>query len=293
MKRLREALEKGEFVITAEMEPPKGTDLTKVLANAKELVGKVHGVNVTDNQTAVMRMAPLVVCQRLFELGLDPIMQITVRDRNRLALQSDLLGAHAVGVRNVLTLTGDPVTVGDHKDARRSLTSNPPRSFRSSKASTGERHAGNDIHGATDLWGGGEPGCAVYRYRTIQILIKGKLGAKFFQTQGVYDPDSFKSFMNKISKYKVKVIAGIILLKSAAMAQHMNKNIPGIKVPEAMIQELEKAGRTKPWRSAFRLRPRRSSKFVLTVTASTSWRLEPRQDYRDHPSSQHLMNKRR
>jgi 5,10-methylenetetrahydrofolate reductase len=243
MKRLREALEKGDFVITAEMEPPKGTDLTKVLAAAKELVGKVHGVNVTDNQTAVMRMAPLVVCQRLFELGLDPIMQVTVRDRNRLALQSDLLGAHAIGVRNVLTLTGDPVTVGDHKDAKTVFDIESTQILQI--ISLNWDMAGNDIHGATDLWGGAaaSPDAPSIDIELSKFDKKVNCGAKFFQTQGVYDPDSFKSFMDKISKYKVKVLAGIILLKSAAMAQHMNKNIPGIKVPEAMIQQLEKAGK--------------------------------------------------
>lgn len=246
MKRLREALEKGEFAITAELEPPKGTDLTKVLANAKELVGKVHGVNVTDNQTAVMRMCPLVVCQRLLELGLDPIMQVTVRDRNRLALQSDLLGAHAIGVRNVLTLTGDPVTVGDHKEAKTVFDIESTQILQIIEGlNRGKDMAGNDLHGATDLWGGAaaSPDAPSLDIELSKFEKKVNCGAKFFQTQGVYDPDSFKRFTDKVSKYKVKVLAGIILLKSAGMAQHMNKNIPGIKVPEAMIQELEKAGK--------------------------------------------------
>jgi len=246
MKRLRESLEKGDFVITAELEPPKGTDLTKVLADAKELIGKVHGVNVTDNQTAVMRMCPLVVCQRLLELGLDPIMQVTVRDRNRLALQSDLLGAHAIGVRNVLALTGDPLTVGDHKDAKTVFDIESTQILQIIEGlNRAKDMAGNDLHGATDLWGGAaaSPDASALDIELSKFEKKVNCGANFFQTQGVYDPDSFKRFMDKISKHKVKVLAGIILLKSAAMAQHMNKNIPGIKVPEAMIQELEKAGK--------------------------------------------------
>jgi methylenetetrahydrofolate reductase (NADPH) len=246
MKRLRESLEKGEFVITAELEPPKGTDLTKVLTNAKELVDKVHGVNVTDNQTAVMRMCPLVVCQRLVDLGLDPIMQVTVRDRNRLALQSDLLGAHAIGVRNVLTLTGDPLAVGDHKDAKTVFDIESTQILQIIEGLNRSKDmAGNDLHGATDLWGGAaaSPDAPALDIELSKFDKKVNCGARFFQTQGVYDPESFKRFMDKISKYNIKVLAGIILLKSAAMAQHMNKNIPGIKVPEAMIQELDKAGK--------------------------------------------------
>lgn len=245
MRRLREALQAGEFVVTAELEPPKGTDLTPVLSQAKALVGLVHGVNVTDNQTAVMRMCPLAVCKSLLDLGLDPIMQATVRDRNRMAIQSDLLGAHALGIRNILSLTGDPMKVGDHKEAK------PVFDLESTQIlevigslNRGKDLAGNDLAGNTDLWGGAaaSPDAPDQQLELAKFEKKISCGAKFFQTQGVYDPQSFEKFVLKVKSasggFKTKVLAGIIVLKSAKMAEYMNKNIPGIKVPEPLVEEL-------------------------------------------------------
>ncbi|MER3421866.1 MAG: 5,10-methylenetetrahydrofolate reductase, partial [Nitrospiraceae bacterium] len=118
VRRLREVLEKGEFAVTVEYNPPKGTNISPLLESARGLVGRVHGVNVTDNTAAIMRASSLSVCRLLYEIGHDPVMQMTCRDRNRLAIQSDLLGAHLLGIRNILCLTGDYPTVGDHKDAK-------------------------------------------------------------------------------------------------------------------------------------------------------------------------------
>ena len=117
-KRLKDVLDQGQFAVTIEYNPPKGTNINGVLENAKQLLGRVHGVNVTDNTAAVMRAGSLPVCRLLYELGHDPVMQLTCRDRNRIAMQSDLLGAHMLGIRNILCLTGDYPTVGDHKDAK-------------------------------------------------------------------------------------------------------------------------------------------------------------------------------
>jgi len=244
MLKFREALEAGRFVITAELEPPKGTDLTAVLGQAKPLVGLVQGVNVTDNQTAVMRMCPLAVCKSLLDLGLDPIMQITVRDRNRMALQSDLLGAHALGIRNILSLTGDPMKVGDHKEAK------PVFDLESTQIlevigylNQGKDFERNNLVGATDLWGGAaaSPDAPDSELELAKFEKKISCGAKFFQTQGVYDSQSFEKFMSSVRKFKTKVLAGIIVLKSAKMAEYMNKNIPGIKVPEPLVEELRAA----------------------------------------------------
>ncbi|MGH7274413.1 MAG: methylenetetrahydrofolate reductase [Nitrospiria bacterium] len=243
MRRFREALQAGEFVVTAELEPPKGTDLTPVLNQAKALVGLVHGVNVTDNQTAVMRMCPLAVCKYLLDLGLDPIMQVTVRDRNRMAIQSDLLGAHALGIRNVLSLTGDPMKVGDHKDAK------PVFELESTQIleligslNHGKDLAGNDLQGSTDLHGGAaaSPDSPNQDLELAKFEKKVSCGARFFQTQGVYDPHSFEQFVSKVKRFNTKLLAGIIVLKSAKMAEYMNSNIPGIKVPEPLVEELRK-----------------------------------------------------
>jgi 5,10-methylenetetrahydrofolate reductase len=244
MLRLREALEAGQFVITAELEPPKGTDLAAVLSQAKALVELVHGVNVTDNQTAVMRMCPLAVCRSLLDLGLDPIMQVTVRDRNRMALQSDLLGAHALGVRNVLSLTGDPMKVGDHKEAKAVFDLESTQILEMiNSLNRGKDLAGNDLSGNTDLWGGAaaSPDAPDQQLELAKFEKKISCGARFFQTQGVYDPQSFEQFMLKVKRFKTKVLGGIIVLKSAKMAEYMNKNIPGIKVPEPLVEELRAA----------------------------------------------------
>lgn len=244
MRRLREALQAGEFVITAELEPPKGTDLTPVLNQARTLVGLVHGANVTDNQTAVMRMCPLAVCKFLIDLGIDPIMQVTVRDRNRMALQSDLLGAHALGIRNVLSLTGDPLKVGDHKDAKPVFDLESTQVLEAIESlNRGKDLAGNDLHGSTDLWGGAaaSPDASDIGLELAKFEKKVACGARFFQTQGVYDPQSFERFMARAAKFNARILAGIIVLKSAKMAEYMNSNIPGIKVPGPLVEELRAA----------------------------------------------------
>ena len=244
MQRLQEALEAGEFVVTAELEPPKGPDVTPLLNQAKALVGLVHGVNVTDNQTAVMRMCPLAACRFLLDLGLDPIMQVTVRDRNRMALQSDLLGAHALGVRNVLTLTGDPMQVGDHQEAKPVYDLQSAQILEMIEAlNQGRDFSGNEIRGKTRFWGGAaaSPDASDQAVELSKFEKKAQSGARFFQTQGVYNPDSFEQFLSSIKKFQARVLGGIIVLKSARMAEYMNEKIPGINVPEPLIEELRAA----------------------------------------------------
>ncbi len=244
MSKLREALESGKFAITAELEPPKGTDLDALIRQGKALVGLVHGVNVTDNQTAVMRMCPLAACKALVDIGIDPIMQVTVRDRNRMALQSDLLGAHALGVRHVLSLTGDPMKVGDHQEAKPVFDLESTQILEIINAmNQGKDMSGNELRGKTDLWGGAaaSPDAPNQELELAKFQKKISTGAKFFQTQGVYDPDSFGRFADSVKKFKAKILAGIIVLKSAKMAEYMNQNIPGIRVPDPMLEELRAA----------------------------------------------------
>ena len=244
MRRLREVIETGEFAVTVECEPPKGTDVTTVLARTKALLGRVHGINVTDNQAAVMRMSSLAMCRLLYEQGHDPVLQMTTRDRNRLALQSDLLGAHALGIRNVLCLRGDDPSVGDHKDAKPVFDLDAAQLL----AVVGGLNGGKDLgghalSGSTDFF----PAAAVSpemdppEPQLAGLEKKLKAGAKFFQTQAVYNPDRFCAFMERAKPLGARVLAGIVVLKSAKMAEYMNKNIPGISVPQHFIEELASA----------------------------------------------------
>jgi 5,10-methylenetetrahydrofolate reductase len=244
MRRLREVIEGGEFAVTVECEPPKGTDVTTVLSRTKALLGRVHGINVTDNQAAVMRMSSLAMCRLLYEQGHDPVFQMTTRDRNRLALQSDLLGAHALGIRNVLCLRGDDPSVGDHKDAKPVFDLDAAQLLAVVGGLNGGKDlAGNVLKGSTDFF----PAAAVSpemvppEPQLAGLEKKLKAGAKFFQTQAVYNPDRFRAFMESARPLGARVLAGIVVLKSAKMAEYMNKNIPGISVPQHFIDELASA----------------------------------------------------
>lgn len=244
-RRLREVLDQGQFAVTIEYNPPKGTNISALLENAKGLVGRVHGVNVTDNTAAVMRAGSLPVCRLLYEMGHDPVMQMTCRDRNRLAMQSDLLGAHLLGIRNVLCLTGDYPTVGDHKDAKPVYDLDSVQVMQLVRGlNNGQDMAGNKLDGATDFTIGAAitPEADPLGPMLVKFETKVRAGAQFFQTQAIYHPERFASFMQSVRRFKVKVLAGILLLRSAKMAEFMNANIPGISVPDDMICELRAAG---------------------------------------------------
>lgn len=247
-RRLKEVLDRGEFAVTVEYNPPKGTNIAALLANAKSLVGRVHGVNVTDNTAAVMRASSLSVCRMLYEMGHDPVMQMTCRDRNRLGMQSDLLGAHILGIRNILCLTGDYPTVGDHKDAKPVYDLDSVQVMQLvQKLNMGQDLAGNKLDGTTDytIAAAVTPEMDPQGPMLAKFEAKVNAGAQFFQTQAIYHPESFGSFMGAVRKFKVKVLAGILLLRSAKMAEFMNANIPGVSVPEEMIAELRAAGDKK------------------------------------------------
>ncbi|MFQ5991235.1 MAG: methylenetetrahydrofolate reductase [Nitrospiraceae bacterium] len=243
--RLAEALTDSRFVITVEYNPPKGTDVSGLLENAKRLVGRVHGVNITDNTAAVMRASSLSVCRLLHEMGHDPVMQMTCRDRNRLAIQSDLLGAHLLGIRNVLCLTGDYPTVGDHKDAKPVYDLDSIQIMQLVKSLNSAKDlVGNKLEGATSFMIGAAvtPEADPAGPMLVKFETKVNAGAQFFQTQAIYQPEKFAGFMQQVRKFKVKVLAGILVLRSARMAEFLNANIPGIAVPDEMIAELRAAG---------------------------------------------------
>src|SRR5205809_2444995 len=245
VRRLREVLESGEFVTTVEYNPPKGTDITPIMDNAKALLGKVHGVNVTDNTAAILRAGSLSVCRMLFEMGHDPVMQVTCRDRNRLAIQSDLLSAHLLGIRNILCLTGDYPTVGDHKDAKPVYDLDSVQIMQLVQGlNNGRDLAGNKLDGSTDFVIGAAvtPEADPVGPMVVKFETKVNAGVQFFQTQAIFHPDLFNSFMRAVRKFKVRVLAGILLLRSAKMAEFLNANIPGVAVPEEMIAELRAAG---------------------------------------------------
>lgn len=244
---LREALEKGKFVVTAEVGPLKGTDTSEIREVAHLLKGKVDATNVTDQQSAVMRLGSMVTCHLLLQEGLDPILQVTCRDRNRLAIQSDLLSAHVLGIRNVLCLTGDYPTLGDHPDAKAVYDLDSVQlAWTIKRMNEGYDIAGNQLQGKTDFFIGAvvtpiTDTEAALELQLIKMEKKIEAGVRFFQTQAVYDVDAFAKFMKRAEKFGVPVLAGIIPLKSVGMARYMNKNVAGVFVPEHLIQELQKA----------------------------------------------------
>jgi methylenetetrahydrofolate reductase (NADPH) len=245
---MREAMDSGKFVTTVEYNPPKGTDLSNLLENAKSLLGKVQGVNVTDNTAAILRAGSLSICRLLYEMGHDPVMQLTCRDRNRLAIQSDLLSAHILGIRNILCLTGDYPTVGDHKDAKPVYDLDSIGIMQVIRnLNEGKDMAGHKLTGPTDLYVGAAvtpemdpPGPMLAKFEA-----KVNAGTRFFQTQAFYDTDRFRAFVSSIRKFPIKILAGILVLRSAKMAEFMNANIPGVAVPEHIIEELRLAGEEK------------------------------------------------
>lgn len=244
---LKSLFEAGKFVVTAEIGPLKGTDVTEIGEIAELLKGKVSAANVTDQQSSVMRLGSTAVCHLLKDHGVEPILQMTCRDRNRLALQSDLLSAWVLGIQNVLAITGDLPALGDHPQAK------PVYDLDSvqllwviSKLNEGKDMAGNDLRGKTDFFAGAvvNPGAdtnAAYELQLIKMEKKLAAGARFFQTQAVYDARSFAKFMDRVKGFKVPVLAGIIPLKSAGMAKFMNKNVAGVFVPDELINKMAQA----------------------------------------------------
>jgi len=244
---LREALESGKFVVTAEVAPGKGTDVDHLLKDAAVIKEHVDAVNVTDLQSSVMRLGSLAFSHLLTDMGIDPVFQVTCRDRNRLALQSDLLSAWALGIKNVLALTGDHPCLGDHPLARPVFELDSVSLLETiGKLNSGFDMAGNELKGKPDFLPGAvvNPGADNEAALDLQIMKMEKkieAGAKFFQTQGVYDLDIFEKFMRRIEGLDAKILGGIILLKSVGMARFMNKNVAGVLVPESLIQEMKEA----------------------------------------------------
>lgn len=237
-------LHSGKFIITAEISPPKGTDVSRMLRDAELLKGIADAVNVTDNQRAVMKMSPLAACGIIQGKGIETIMHITCRDRNRLALQSDLIAGHALGIRNVLVMTGDHPAKGDHEGAKPVYDVDSVQLLGIlQKLNKGFDLAGNELNGKTDLCAGAVTNTELNEAGLIKLRKKIQMGASFFQTQAVFDVHSFSVFMEKVNGIRsknVKIIAGIIPLKSQRSAEFLNK-VPGIKVPEDMVGKMKES----------------------------------------------------
>ena len=234
----------GKFIVTSEIGPPKGTDVNDILAAAGLIKNRVDAINVTDLQSSVMKAGSLAICRLLKELGIEPIFQLTCRDRNRLALQSDLLSASILGINNVLILTGDYPTLGDHPEAKPVFDLGSIQLLKAAKTlESGKDMKGNPLKGAPEFCLGAvvNPGADPLEPEIIKMEQKVEAGAQFFQTQAVYDVELFRNFVNSTKHIKVPVFAGIVLLKSAGMARYMNKNVAGVFVPEAIIKEMETA----------------------------------------------------
>jgi methylenetetrahydrofolate reductase (NADPH) len=241
VSRFKDALNSGKFVITSEVAPPKGTNLEKMLHHIDLLKDKVDGINVTDHQSSVMRFPSLGGCLAIKEQGGEPIMQMTCRDRNRMALEADLLLAYTRGIGNILCLTGDAVPVGDHKGAKGVFDLDSLQLLMAIRQlASGQDLGGNNLDGAVEFCIGAivTPEAQPIEPQLIKFEKKVEAGAEFFQTQAIYDLENFSKFMEYARQFRTKILAGIVLLSSARMAKYMTENVPGIFVPQELIDEL-------------------------------------------------------
>lgn len=243
---LQSQVEAGKFVVTAEVGPLKGTDTTEINEVAELLGGRADAVNVTDQQSSVMRLGSLAACHLLKEKGLDPVFQLTCRDRNRIALQSDLLSAYVLGINNVLSITGDLPMLGDHPQAKPVYDLDSVQLLWVIKRlNEGYDMVGNELKGKPNFFPGAviNPGAdteVAFELQIIKMEKKIAVGARFFQTQAVFDLDVFAKFMKRVEGFNVPILAGVIPLKSVGMARFMNKNIAGISIPEELIDKMSK-----------------------------------------------------
>ena len=240
--RITELFDNGQFVVTAEVGPPKGINANHVVEEAKEYLSGITAVNVTDNQSSVMRMGSLPACVMLKNAGLTPILQLTCRDRNRIALQSELLGAAALGIDNILCLTGDHTKMGDHPGAKPVFDLDSVSLLHTvCQLEKGMDLAGNPLVGDAPKFAKGavvSPCSDSVDAQLAKMERKVMAGAEYFQTQAVFDSEKFISFMEKAKQFGKPVQLGVIIPKSAGMAKFMNNNVAGVHVPQWMIDEL-------------------------------------------------------
>lgn len=243
MSQLEQQLAEGVFAVTAEVAPPKGTNIAAVVEQAERL-RDVVAVNVTDNQGANMRLSGLVLAALLEQRGIETVLQLTCLDRNRMALQSDLLGASALGIENLLLLSGDHNRFGDHPDAKPVFDLDSVQLLdMTSGLMAGVDMAGQRLDGTPRFFPGAAVNPAAEPFDLILQKVRKKIesGARFFQTQAVFDRTGLERFMSEMNAFGIPVLAGVLLLRSARMAHFLNDHIPGVHVPAAVVARLERA----------------------------------------------------
>ena len=242
--KITELFERGEFVVSAEVGPPKGFHVEHLLEEAKTYLSGITAVNVTDNQSSVMRLGSLAMCKALKDEGLTPIYQLTCRDRNRIALQSDLLSAAMFGIENLLLLTGDHTKLGDHPQAKPVFDLDSVSLIHTvKKLEEGVDLGGNELIGEPPKFAKGavvSPCSDSVDAQLAKMERKVMAGTDYFQTQAVFEPEKFIKFMEKAKQFGKPVQVGIIIPKSAGMCKFMNNNVAGVHVPDEMIEELKK-----------------------------------------------------
>lgn len=247
MAKITDLIRADRLLVTSELNPPKGLDLEPMLAAARATAGRVDAFNLTDSHSARMSMAPIGAARRLLDAGIEPIVQMTARDRNRIAIQADLLAAAALGVSNVVLMTGDPPSRGDHPDAKAVFDLDSIEIIRAASGlGEGRDLAGNELRGAPELCIGAvvNPGHPDLDAELERMEAKVEAGARFFQTQAVYDIAAFERFAERLDRFRgidLAIIVGILPLRSARMARFLNENVPGIEVPDAVIREIDDA----------------------------------------------------
>lgn len=244
MQTFSESLKSGKFVVTTELNPPKGTDLRRLFNDADALSGMVDAFNLTDSPGANMSMAPIAVAHLMMDRGIEPILQVTGRDRNRIALEGEILAAAALGVTNVLCMSGDPPGRGDHPDAVGVFDLRAETLLEAVAAmNSGSDMYGNELRGTPSIFAGAvaNPGADDLDTELARMEEKVRMGASFFQTQAVYDAATFETFMETARGFGVPVLAGMIVLKSARMARFLDANLPGVSVPDSVIEEMGSA----------------------------------------------------
>ena len=242
-------LRSGKFTVTAEISPPKGTDISGMIKEAAMVRGIVDAISVTDNQRSVMRMSPLAACSALSQEGFETIMHLTCRDRNRLALQSELLGAAFLGIKNVLVMSGDHPVKGDHPGAKPVYDLDSVQLLDMiSRLNSGVDISGNGLEGKTEFLTGAVSNTELTEVALMKLEKKINAGAHFIITQAVFDAGKFSEFRDKVHDAcgkQIKIIAGIIPLKSEKSAQFLNKNIAGVKVPDDVLRRIKAASNSE------------------------------------------------
>ena len=259
-----EKLGSNEFLVTTEIGPSKGADTSEMVHHIDLLKEKVDAINVTDHQSSVMRFPSLGGCLLVKERGGEPILQVTCRDRNRLALQADLLMAYSRGITNVLCLTGDSVDAGDHKEAKPVFDLDSVQLLKMIRImESGTDMAGNALKGVPKFCLGASvhPEADFIDPQLVKFEKKVTAGAQFFQTQGIFDLGSLRRFIQFASQFNVKILAGIIVLASARMARYMNDNVPGIIVSQAIIDELANVEKGKGLQKGIEI----AARFIRTI----------------------------